>query len=271
MEFHLRLAVGLMADVASLLLYVAPILTFVKVVKKKSSDGYSCVPYILALFNSSLYTWYGLPIVSLGWENFLLVAINSIGILFEISFISIFFNYATSAGRKKVAILIVPVLITICSMTMISTFALHDHRHRKVFVGSIGLVASVSMYGSPLIVMKQVIQTKSVKFMPFSLSLFSFLSSSFWMVYGFLSHDIFLASPNCIGSPLGILQLMLYCNYMKRGTMKEPQKWDMESANVNKRENLHQEHKVVESIDEMKHIQHLKVVIAEEKIHDGKI
>ncbi|KAG9131415.1 hypothetical protein Leryth_025706 [Lithospermum erythrorhizon] len=177
MEFNLRLAVGLMADVASLLLYVAPILTFVKVVKKKSSDGYSCVPYILALYNSSLYTWYGLPIVSLGWENFLLVAINSIGILFEISFISIFFNYATSAGR----------------------------------------------------------------------------------------------SPNCIGSPLGILQLMLYCKYMKRGTMKEPQKWDMESANVNKRENLHQEHKVVESIDEMKHIQHLKVVIDEEKIHDGKI
>ncbi|KAJ6376044.1 hypothetical protein OIU77_000920 [Salix suchowensis] len=55
------------------------------------------------------------------------------------------------------------------------------------------------MYGSPLVAVKKVIKTKSVEFMPFYLSFFSFLASSIWMAYGLLSHDLFLASPNLVG------------------------------------------------------------------------
>lgn len=45
-----------------------------------------------------------------------------------------------------------PVLLLSCSVVLISTFVFHDHHHRKAFVGSVGLVASVAMYGSPLVV-----------------------------------------------------------------------------------------------------------------------
>lgn len=47
----------------------------------------------------------------------------------------------------------VPVIVVFGLTTAISAVVFDDHRHRKSFVGSIGLVASVSMYGSPLIVM----------------------------------------------------------------------------------------------------------------------
>uniref|UniRef100_A0A0D3EL61 Bidirectional sugar transporter SWEET n=1 Tax=Oryza barthii TaxID=65489 RepID=A0A0D3EL61_9ORYZ len=151
-----------------MLLYAAPILTFRRVIKKGSVEEFSCVPYILALFNCLLYTWYGLPVVSSGWENSTVSSINGLGILLEIAFISIY--------------------------------------------TCIGLVASISMYSSP---MKQVITTKSVEFMPFYLSLFSFLSSALWMIYGLLGKDLFIASPNFIGCPMGILQLVLYCIYRK--------------------------------------------------------
>ena len=40
---------------------------------------------------------------------------------------------------------------------------------------------------------KKVIETKSVEYMPFYLSFFSFLASSLWLAYGLLSHDLFLA------------------------------------------------------------------------------
>ncbi|KAF2312170.1 hypothetical protein GH714_028365 [Hevea brasiliensis] len=128
----------------------------------------------------------------------------------------------------KVGVMLLPVLLFFSITAAISSFAFHDHHSRKVFTGSVGLVGSVGMYGSPLVVMKQVIQTKSVEFMPFYLSFFSFLASSLWLAYGLFSRDIFLASPNLLGTPLGILQLVLYCKYRKRGVMEKPQKWDLE-------------------------------------------
>ncbi|KAG6389843.1 hypothetical protein SASPL_151317 [Salvia splendens] len=218
MEEKLRIAVGISGNAASMLLYAAPIFTFSKVIRKKSIEEYSCVPYIMALLNCILYTWYGLPV-------------------------------------KKVAMMTLPVVLLSSSVVLLSAFAFHDHHHRKAFVGSIGLVASVAMYGSPLVAMKKVIQTKSVEFMPFYLSLFSFLASSLWMAYGLLSHDLFLASPNLVGSPLGILQLILYCIYRKRGSVKQPQKWDLKTPSEKSEQHL--EVKEANTVD--KPIQYLKV------------
>ncbi|KAL5984700.1 Bidirectional sugar transporter SWEET3b [Asimina triloba] len=137
---------------------------------------------------------------------------------------------ALCCTHKLVALVAVPVIATFCVTALVSAFALHDHHHRKVFVGSVGLVASVAMYSSPLVVMKQVIKTKSVEFMPFYLSLFSFLASSLWMCYGLLAHDMFLASPNLLGCPLGFLQLVLYCVYRKK--KPTPEKADVEKNSL---------------------------------------
>ncbi|KAK1576242.1 hypothetical protein Q3G72_012185 [Acer saccharum] len=128
----------------------------------------------------------------------------------------------------KVVAVVIPVLLLFCGSVVISAFVFHDHHYRKVFVGSVGLVACVAMYGSPLVVMKQVIGTKSVEFMPFYLSFFSFMASSLWMAYGLLGHDLFIASPNIIATPLGLLQLVLYYKYRKSGVTEEPNKWDVE-------------------------------------------
>lgn len=141
--------------------------------------------------------------------------------------------------QMKVTVIVIPVIIMFCIIASISAFVFHDHHHRKVFVGSLGVVASVIMYASPLVAVvsylfsnsqlvstketnlriiclfshsfqskscliilvtlnnvqlqKQVIVTKSVEFMPFYLSFFSFLNSSLWMAYGLLSHDLFIA------------------------------------------------------------------------------
>ncbi|PON50103.1 SWEET sugar transporter [Parasponia andersonii] len=230
-------------------------------------EDFSCVPYIIALSNCLLYTWYGMPIVSNKWENFPLVTINGLGILFEFSFIIIYF-WCTTSKRKasntfqlvsllsklsvlltfvtfheimvlqiKVAVTAMSVIVVFSVTALISAYAFHDHHHRKVFVGSVGLFVSTAMYGSPLVVVKLVIKTKSVEFMPFYLSFFSFLASSFWLAYGLLSRDLFLASPNLVGCPLGILQLVLYCNYRKKGIIEEPMKWDPEK-NDDKTEQL---------------------------------
>ncbi|MQL82986.1 hypothetical protein Taro_015464, partial [Colocasia esculenta] len=210
-------------NAASLLLYAAPISTFHRVLRKRSTEEFSCVPYIIALLNCLLYTWYGLPVVSHKWENFPVVPVNGLGIILESSFIILYTCFAPSE-RKAMA---VAILFSVTAL--VSSFALRDHNHRKALVGSIGLVASVAMYGSPLVAVRQVIQTKSVEFMPFYLSFFSFVSSSLWMAYGLLSHDLLFASPNLLGSPLGLLQLILYVTYRKgKGVPEKPNETDLE-------------------------------------------
>ena len=133
----------------------------------------------MTLFNCLIYTWYGLPIVSHCWENFPLVSINGVGIVLESIFIFVYFCYASPKEKVgyslesydivlclnsdieiykhmkqiKVGVIFVPVIVVFGLTTAISAVVFEDHRHRKSFVGSVGLVASISMYGSPLIVM----------------------------------------------------------------------------------------------------------------------
>ncbi|KAF9605827.1 hypothetical protein IFM89_018652 [Coptis chinensis] len=66
-------------------------LSFKRIIRNKSTEEFSVAPYVAALLNSVLYTLYGSPLASQGWENLPLVTINGTGILMELIFISIYF------------------------------------------------------------------------------------------------------------------------------------------------------------------------------------
>ncbi|PWA43417.1 nodulin MtN3 family protein [Artemisia annua] len=241
----LRMAVGLMGNAASFMLYAAPIWTFAGVIRKKSTEDFSFVPYAVSFMSCLVWTWYALPVVSYGWENFPMITTNGLGSLLEFSYIVIFIWFTSPKQKLKAGIITTGVILIFTITALISTFVFHDHKTRKQIVGSVGLFAAAAMYSSPLIAMKQVIQTKSVEYMPFSLSLFSFLASVLWMAYGLLQRDLLITAPNLVGAPLGALQLVVYCKYRNRG-MVEPKpelEWD------------------VEKVDEKTNKQHVSVVV----------
>ncbi|KAJ8753041.1 hypothetical protein K2173_011809 [Erythroxylum novogranatense] len=224
----LRLAVGVIGNVASLCLYSAPILTFARVIRKKNTEEFSCIPYIISVLTCLIYTFYGTPVVSYGWENLPLVTIDGIGLLLESSFIIIYICFAPAREKVKVAALSILTILSFLFVVLFSIFACHDRHHRKLFVGCIGVAAAVGMYGSPLVALKTVVETKSVEYMPFYLSFFTLISSILWMIFGLMILDFFIAAPSIVGSILGVLQLALYFKYRKRGMKEEPNKWDIE-------------------------------------------
>lgn len=76
-------------------------MTFRRIIKKKSTEGFSAFPYTVALFNCILYLWYGSPFVSNGWENITVFIINAIGLVFETNFITIFYIFAQPDIRVR--------------------------------------------------------------------------------------------------------------------------------------------------------------------------
>ncbi|KAH9300979.1 hypothetical protein KI387_012562, partial [Taxus chinensis] len=83
------------------------------------------------------------------------------------------------------------VLMAFATIAAVCTVGVHAS-HKKMVVGTAGMVASVILYGSPLSDIRAVYQTKSVECMSFYFSLFAFLGSVLWLVYGALSKDIII-------------------------------------------------------------------------------
>ncbi|XP_065631682.1 bidirectional sugar transporter SWEET17 [Quercus suber] len=63
---------------------------------------------------------------------------------------------------------------------------------RLTVVGILCAGFTIGMYASPLSVMRMVIKTKSVEYMPFFLSFFLFLNGGIWSVYAVLVRDFYI-------------------------------------------------------------------------------
>lgn len=73
--------------------------TFRRIIRNKSTEQFSGLPYIYALLNCLICLWYGTPIVSPG--IILVFTVNSVGAVFQLAYILIFIIYAERT--KKVS------------------------------------------------------------------------------------------------------------------------------------------------------------------------
>ncbi|XP_073135535.1 bidirectional sugar transporter SWEET1-like isoform X1 [Henckelia pumila] len=216
----LHLMFGVFGNVTGLFLFLSPLVTFKRIVAKRSTEQFSGVPYVLSLLNCLLAAWYGLPFIS--ENNILLTAINGTGAVIESIYVLIFLVFAPKKEKANILGLLLCILVVFSTVALISFFAF-DHRPktRKNLCGFVGTIFSIAMYASPLSVMRMVIKTKSVEYMPFLLSLFVFLSGTFWFIYALLGKDMFVTVPNGFGCLLGAMQLILYAIYCNKKDEEE--------------------------------------------------
>ncbi|XP_031407051.1 bidirectional sugar transporter SWEET2-like isoform X2 [Punica granatum] len=158
----LKDAAGVAGNIFALGLFVSPIPTFQRIMRNRSTEHFSGLPYIYALLNCLITMWYGMPAVSS--NNVLVMTVNAMGAAFQLVYIILFTACADKAKKNLV------------------------------------------------------IRTRSVEFMPFYLSLSTFLMSTSFLMYGILNGDIFVFLPNGIGTLLGMTQLLLYCYYKSSGS-----------------------------------------------------
>ncbi|KAL3529585.1 hypothetical protein ACH5RR_008907 [Cinchona calisaya] len=134
-----------------------------------------------------------------------------------------FILYSDWPKRRKIFIALVVEAIFFAIVVVVTLAALHGNK-RSMLVGILCLIFNIIMYVSPLTVMRRVITTKSVKYMPFYLSLANFANGSCWFTYGFLKFDPFVVIPNGLGAVSGLIQLILYATYYRTTNWDEDEK-----------------------------------------------
>ncbi|XP_061953651.1 bidirectional sugar transporter SWEET12-like [Populus nigra] len=200
---------GLLGNFVSFVVFLAPIPTFLRICRKKTTEGFQSLPYVVALFSAMIWLYYA----SLKSDALLLITINSVGCFIEMIYIALYVAYAPKQAR--IATLRMLILFNFggfCAILLLSHFFVKGSNRVKV-LGWVCVIVSVSVFAAPLSIMRIVIRTKSVEFMPFTLSFFLTLSAITWLVYGVLLKDFYIAIPNIVGFIFGVLQMVLYVIY----------------------------------------------------------
>ncbi|XP_022141801.1 bidirectional sugar transporter SWEET2 [Momordica charantia] len=196
-------------------LFLSPLDTFRRVIRNRTTEQFSGLPYIYALLNCLICLWYGSPLISP--SNIMVMTVNSIGAVFQLVYIILFITYAEKDKKMKMLGLLLAVfgffIVIVAGSLQIADLPL-----RQTIVGLLSCASLISMFASPLFIINLVIRTKSVEFMPFYLSLATFLVSTSFFLYGLFNYDPFIYAPNGIGAVLGIVQLVLYFYYSQVST-----------------------------------------------------
>ncbi|XP_062204569.1 bidirectional sugar transporter SWEET6a-like [Phragmites australis] len=214
-----RSVVGIIGNVISFGLFLSPVPTFLRICKNKDVEEFKPDPYLATLINCMLWVFYGLPIVHP--NSILVVTINGIGLVIEGAYLIIFFLYSTNKKRLKMLGVLGIEAAFMVIVVLSVLLAAHTHEKRSMIVGILCVIFGSAMYASPLTVMRKVITTKSVEYMPFFLSLVSFLNGVCWTAYALIRFDLYVTIPNGLGAFFGLVQLILYACYYKSTPKKE--------------------------------------------------
>ncbi|KGN46429.1 bidirectional sugar transporter N3 [Cucumis sativus] len=203
---------GLLGNIISFFVYLAPLPTFYRIWQKKSTEGFHALPYLVALFSSALWLCYAF----LKTNTFLLITINSFGCVIEFLYFIVFIVFAANSVRMLTIRIFAMMNMGLFGLILVAIHFIPNPSNRTDVMGWICVAVSVSVFAAPLSILRQVMTTKSVEFMPFTLSFFLTLSAIMWFAYGLLLNDICIAIPNVVGFILGLLQMVVYAIYRKR-------------------------------------------------------
>ncbi|CAK9171916.1 unnamed protein product [Ilex paraguariensis] len=220
--------VGILGNIISICVYLAPMPTFARICKSKSTLGFQSLPYVVALFAAMLWMYYAM----LKKDAVLLISINSFGCVVETIYVVIYLVYASKEAKNYTAKLLASMNVGLFSAIFLLTFFLVKSSHRVLVVGWICVAVSVSAYAAPLSIVFQVVRTRSVEFMPFTLSFFLTVGAVTWFGYGLLLRDICVALPNSLGFFLGLLQMLLYGIYRNAQKVVEEKKQQEHIMNI---------------------------------------
>ncbi|XP_074311110.1 bidirectional sugar transporter SWEET5-like [Silene latifolia] len=213
-----ELIMGILGNITSTFLFLSPISTCKEIHKKKSIGQFSPLIYLAMVLNCGLWLAYGLFLN--GSNRLFVLTTNGLGLFLSLIYTIFFAYYADKENRKRILVLlfiVLEIVILACVVTSIVLVFFTSKNLRKhrgsVILGSLGVMANLFLYASPLSIAKKVIKTKNVEYWPCSTSLASFLNGLVWTIYATCPRNTFILIPNILGCMLGLIQLIIYAKF----------------------------------------------------------
>ncbi|KAL6546443.1 hypothetical protein OROMI_022164 [Orobanche minor] len=205
-------AAGVAGNLLALVLFVSPIPTFRRIIRSRSTEEFSGLPYIYALLNCLICLWYGMPVVSSG--IILIATVNSVGAMFQLIYITIFIVYADKERKLKMLGSLLAVFSVFAIIVSIS-IRVFEPPDRQLFVGYLSVFSLISMFASPLfIIVKSGNQDKKHRIHAISSVICNIIDEPLLLrIWNVQAGSIYFFVPNGVGAILGIIQLVLYFCY----------------------------------------------------------
>ena len=193
---------------AGIAMALSPLPTIRTIVRCKSTGDFSVFPYIATLCQCAL--WIGYAVTT---SKTALIPVNALVSILEFSYCVIFILFA-SDRPSIIKTISYPIAITgaAVAVSFISSAP-------SKFFGFFAVISNIIMYAAPLTVVKTVIETKSVEYMPLLLSLVGTVAAAIWTAWAISAVDYFVLIPNVLGFILGCIQLAVYFKYRNASSL----------------------------------------------------
>lgn len=198
---------------ASASMALSPAPDMLRIHRNKSTGLSTVVPIVCYWACMHTWMWYGVLT-----QTYLICMTTSFGQLCATVFFAVFYYWSDDRARVHRTVLIAAAMVVpivgyaALSMTGATGQSIAS---AGVVMGLIGDTFSILMSGSPLVQIKDVMQTKSAESLPAPLICMSLVNSTMWLIFGFLENDVYVMLPNLFGVPLGLFQVALCVVYRK--------------------------------------------------------
>jgi solute carrier family 50 protein (sugar transporter) len=140
-----------------------------------------------------------------------------ISLFFDFWFIQILYKYIDLTKLFWIEILSSSFLIYLITITYLLSFTKINKENVLVpIIGIISTISSISTYISPLIIISEVIKTKSNELIYLPHALIGCINLSCWLIYAIMIKDIYQIITDILGLFMCVIQVCVYIIYSQK-------------------------------------------------------
>ncbi|XP_017323677.1 sugar transporter SWEET1 [Ictalurus punctatus] len=169
----------------------------------QSAESVQFLPFITTCLNNLGWLYYGVL-----KNDGTLMFVNSIGASLQCLYILTYFHYAKE--KRNVFVQTLGMVCVLCVSWVYFSMIVPTGSTQLSQLGLACSVFTITMYLSPLADLLEIIRTRSVERLSFSLTVATFLTSTSWTLYGLQLGDYYIMVPNTPGIATSLIRFLLF-------------------------------------------------------------